>query len=100
MSEVILREARKLEVRLGEFLKGEKTFIEALQGSIEKIKELSFQMSKTSPGEKENEELMSLKKEAVGSFSEALKQESRAEHERSHLLESYGALIQALEDGF
>jgi len=32
-----------------------------------------------------------------GGGSETLKKESKAEHEKSHLLESYGALFLALE---
>jgi hypothetical protein len=44
--------------------------------------------------------LMKLKLEAIKAYSEVLKKESKAEHEGSHLLESYGALILALEEEF
>jgi hypothetical protein len=40
---------------------------------------------------------MKLGLEAVEALSEALKKESKTQHEKSHLLESYGALILSLE---
>lgn len=49
---------------------------------------------------KKNEELIKLRKEVTKTLSEALKNESKAKHEKSHLLESYGALILALEEEF
>jgi len=100
MSEEMLREVRKLEARLEGFLKDEEAFVGELRGCLEKFKELNVKMSEIRLDPKKIEGLMKLRLEAVKAFSEALKKESKAEHERSHLLESYGALVQALEEGF
>jgi len=100
MSEEISREVRKLEARLEGFLKDEEAFAGELRGCLEKFKELNIRMSEIRSDPKIIEELMKLKLEAIKAFSEALKKESKAEHERSHLLESYGALVQVLEEEF
>jgi hypothetical protein len=42
-------------------------------------------------------EVMKLKTEGEEAFSEAVTNQGKAEHERSHLLESYGELILALQ---
>jgi len=54
---------------------------------------------KTSSSE-EIEKLSVLKKEAIKSLSQLLKSESSIEHEKSHLMESYGALILCLDEEF
>ena len=100
MSEEMSREVRKLEARLESFLKDEEVFVGELRGCLEKFKELNMKMSEIRLDHMKIEELMKLRLEAVKALSEALKKESQAEHERSHLLESYGALIQALEEEF
>ena len=100
MSEEISREVRKLEARLEGFLKDEEAFVGELRGCLEKFKELNMKMAEIGSDPKKIDEFMKLRLEAVKAFSEALKKESKAEHERSHLLESYGALIQALEEEF
>ena len=46
------------------------------------------------------EELMEFRLEAARAFNDALISESRVEHDKSHLLESYGALILAMEEAF
>jgi len=65
-------------------------FVGELRGCLEKFKELNMKIK----------ELMKLRLEAIEALSESLKKESQAEHERSYLLESYGALIQAIEEKF
>ena len=99
ISEEMSREVRKLEARLG-FLKDEEDFVGELRSCLEKFKELNMKMSEIRLDPRKIEESMKLRLEAIKAFSEALKKESKAEHERSHLLESYGALIQALEEEF
>jgi hypothetical protein len=100
MSEEISREVLKLEARLEGFLKDEEAFVGELRRCMEKFKELNAKTAEIRSDPKRIDELMKLRLEAVKAFSEALKKESKAEHERSHLLESYGALIQALEEEF
>ena len=99
MPEELSREIRKLEVRLKGFLKREEVFVKGLKKCLDKFWELNnLKRSKTGTDPEEIEEMMSLRLEAIKALSEALKKASQAEHERSHLLESYGDLVQALEE--
>lgn len=89
-----LREIRKLEARLNAFLKEEEALIEKLKKFIEKLKDASDRIGKL---KNKPEELAALRLEIAQALNEVLKNEGEAQHERSHLLESYGALILALE---
>ncbi|MCW3987577.1 MAG: hypothetical protein NWE87_04610 [Candidatus Bathyarchaeota archaeon] len=101
MPEKLLREIRKLEVRLEGFLKREEVFVKGLKKCLDKFRELNdLERLKTGTDPEEIEELMNLRLEAVKALSEALKKASQAEHEKSHLLESYGDLVLALEEEF
>ena len=102
MPEELSREIRKLEVRLEDFLKDEGAFVKRLRSCLKKFKELNniIENWETSPDSKRVKELTDLRLEAVKAFSEALKKGSDAEHEKSHLMESYGALVLALEEEF
>jgi chromosome segregation ATPase len=95
-------EIRKLEVRLAEFLEHEDDFVAKLQGFLEQLKGLqeSINNAETSLDSEKFKELMKLKIEVADAFNEALRKASKAEHEKSHLLESYGALISSLEYEF
>ena len=96
ISEELLREIQKLEIRLDDFLKREETFVKELRECIEKL-DVSNRIEKL---KSKPEELAMLRLEVARAFNEALKSESKAQHEKSHLLESYGALILALEEEF
>lgn len=101
MPEELSREIRKLEVRLEDFLTNEEEFVRGLRSCLEKFKELNNNLEKVaSPDPRQVEELMKLRLEATRAFNEALKRGSGAEHEKSHLLESYGALVLAMEEAF
>ena len=101
MPEELSREIRKLEVRLKGFLKREEVFVKGLKKCLDKFRELkNLETLKTGTYPEEIEELMNLRLEAIKALSEALKKASQAEHEKSHLLESYGALVLALEKEF
>jgi len=97
-----LKTILKLEVRLEDFLKNEEAFIKGLRGCLKKFKELdnTIERLETTPDSKKVKELMELRLEATEMFNEALKRQSKTEHEKSHLLESYGALVLALEEDF
>ena len=97
ISEELLREIQKLEIRLDDFLKEEETFVKELRKCIEKLKDVSNRIEKL---KSKPEELAMLRLEVARAFNEALKSESKAQHQKSHLLESYGALILALEEEF
>jgi chromosome segregation ATPase len=92
-------EIRKLEVRLAEFLEEEDDFVAELKRFLKQLKELqeSINSAETNLNSQKVKELMKLKVEVADAFNEALKKASKAEHEKSHLLESYGALISSLE---
>jgi len=95
-------EIRKLEVRLEGYLGEEDVFVKQLKKCLGKLKVLNKDLErlKTEVGPKKVEELMNLRLEVIKALSEALKKASDAEHEKSHLLESYGALVLAMERGF
>lgn len=97
ISEELLREILKLEIRLDGFLKEEEAFVRELRKYIEKLKDVSNRIEKLKG---KPEELAMLRVEVAQAFDKALKSESKTQHEKSHLLESYGALILALEEEF
>ena len=100
MPEGFLREILKLEARLEGFLESEEAFVKELKNCIEKMKELNgyIERLKRKSEPKKFEKLTRLRLETIKTLNGALKKESDAEEEKSHLLESYGALILALEE--
>ena len=99
VSEEFYKEVRKLEIRLEDYLKDEDVFVKNLRDCIIQFEELHTFIEKLrkSPDAKKIGEVLKLKTKGVEAFSEAISNEGKAEHERSHLLESYGALILALQ---
>ena len=97
MSEDMSREIQKLEARLESLIKSEETFVDELRRCVEKFRDLNVKTSEIRFDHDSNEEWMKLRLEAIRALSEALKKAGKAEHARSHLLESYAALILALE---
>jgi len=95
LSERLLREIRKLEVRLEDYLKEEESFVKELRNLLNRFRELNDKIV-----DKEVKEAINLRLEVIKVFSETLRKESEAEHEKSHLLESYGSLLLALEEEF
>ncbi len=93
-------EIRKLEVRLKEYLEAKKEADKLLERYIGKLKELN-NFVQSLPSEKKSNlirKMLELRYEVVKAFQEALKSESKAEHEKSHILESHGQIILALEE--
>ena len=90
---------RKIEIRLDDYLKDEDAFVNSLRDCIGKFKSLYAALEKLgiSPQATEVNEVLELKRRAEEAFSIALIGQGRAEHERSHLLESYGAIVLALQ---
>ena len=99
MSEEVSREIQKLEARLESLIKSEKVFVDELRRCVEKFRDLNVKTSEIRFDHDSIEEWMKLRLEAIRALSEALKKAGKAEHARSHLLESYAALILALELG-
>lgn len=102
MAENLSRETRKLEVRLEEFVKEEEEFIQELNRCLRKFRKMNtlFERVKTLTEQKEVEDLMTLRLETIKALCDVLIKRSIVEHEQSHLLESYGILILALEETF
>lgn len=102
MPEELSREIRKLEVRLKDYLSEEEVFTKELKRSIARLKKVNKTLEgmKQEAGQKAKGEVMNLRLQATVVLAGAMKKGSKAEHERSHLLESYGAVILALEKEF
>ena len=98
MSEDLLNEIRKLEIRLQEFIETEQKAIQSLKNWIDKLKELHNFTNKIQENPKLLGEILELRLESIKALHNALKEMSRAEHEKSHLLESYGAILFYLEE--
>jgi len=102
MSSEFPREIRKLEIRFEDYMKAQQEFIEHVKECVRIFKELMENLEKrgkTSSFE-ELEKLSILRREAIKSLGQVLKSESNIEHEKSHLFESYGALILCLDKEF
>ncbi len=102
MPEGLLREIRKLEVRLENFLKEESSFVKELKEFLQRLKEFNEKVkaAETVEDPRVMEELMSVRLGVIRAFSEAVKREGEVEHEKSHLLESYGDVLSALDVEF
>lgn len=102
MSEDLSRETRKLEVRLEGFVKEEERFIKELKKCLDKFRKVNILLEqvKTHADPKEIEKLMTPRLEAIKALCNVFIKRSEVEHEQSHLLESYGTLILALEKAF
>ncbi|MEM2098563.1 MAG: hypothetical protein QXU99_02285 [Candidatus Bathyarchaeia archaeon] len=98
----LLMETRKLEARFAEFLECEKIFVKELQRLLEKLNALYEGLNKMDkPITPDNRsEIEKLKLQVIDSLNEVMKKASKADHEKSHLLESYGALISSIEHNF
>ena len=98
MCEELLTEIRKLEVRLQEFIEAEQKATESLRKWIDKLKDLHNSVSKIKEKPELTEKMLKLRLEYIKAFHDALKEVSKAEHEKSHLLESYGTILLLLEE--
>jgi len=99
-SEQFYREARKLEVRLDDYLKEEELFVNSIRACIGLFKSLHDFIEKigATPDIKQRAKALELKTKCEEAFSKAISQQGEAGHEQSHLFESYGALILALQE--
>lgn len=102
MSSEFSREIRKLEVRFEDYMKAEHESVELVKECVRTFRELMKGLEKRgkTPTSEEIEKSSMLKTEAIKSLSQVLKSEGNIEHEKSHLFESYGALILCLDKDF
>jgi len=89
------REIRKLEVRLEDYLKEEEIFKQKINNCITKLKaiHIAIETSSTPTTAETKEKILKLKNEAYAALSEAMNLQGEAEHEKAHLMASYGAII-------
>ena len=99
MSEEFSREIQKLEVRLERFVTKENDFVKALRQSISQFRILHRQIEHAHQESDVDisDDLSNSRMEAIETLSDALAKASDADHAKSHLLESYGTLILAIE---
>lgn len=83
-------------------MKAQQEFIEHVKQCVRIFKELMENLEKRGKisSFEELEKLSILRREAIKSLGQVLKSESNIEHEKSHLFESYGALILFLDKEF
>lgn len=97
MSSRLSREIRKLEVRFGDYMKAEQELVERVNECIRAFKELTENLEKRGTARalscEETKKLSKLRRRAMKSLGEVLTSESDIKHEKSHVFESYGALI-------
>ncbi|MEM3766783.1 MAG: hypothetical protein QXU46_07175 [Candidatus Bathyarchaeia archaeon] len=100
MSSELSTEIRKFEVRLQEFVKAEDEAIKSLTAFIGKVKELNklleAQLKENKPRKIEN--VMDLRFEIIEALQNALNRIAKAEHEKSHLPQSYGSILATIEE--
>lgn len=102
MSNELSREIQILNVRVEHFIEKEEEFVKHLRNCLSIFQALNhkFRRTKLQSNVKIIKEILNVKSEAIEALSEAMAKASDAEHEKSHLLESYGALLLATESAF
>lgn len=98
LPEELSLEIRKFEVRLKEYVEAEDKTIKSLKTLVEKLRELnSFIKSSSEKNLEKLDKIMELLIQVIKAFHDALSCISKAEYEKSHLSESYGKSLSALE---
>ncbi|MGC8999245.1 MAG: hypothetical protein ACP5JW_07680 [Candidatus Bathyarchaeia archaeon] len=92
-------EIRKFEVRLQEFIKAEDEAIKSLKAFIEKVKELNSLLEAQPEKRKPEtlEKIIKLRLETIKALQNALNCTAKAEHEKSHIPQSYGTILLTIE---
>lgn len=88
------REIKKLEVRVKDVMDEEKLYLKAVENCVARFRDIKEFIEANSD---DLEALKKLRLEAYEALNETMKAQSKVEHEKSHLLESYGALVTTVE---
>lgn len=99
MSQDFTREIKKLKVRLSEVAEKTSAFLESVKKCVSIFEELNDYL-KRAPKKRDLTQMINLHRSACEAYQEALENHSNLDHEKSHLLDSYGALIATLERAF
>ena len=94
MSNELSREIQKLEVRVKDVVDEEKLYLKAVKNCVTRFQSIKEFIE---AHRKDLEVLTKLRLEAFEALNETMKAQSKFEHEKSHILESYGALVFILE---
>ena len=94
MTSELSREIQKLEVRAKDVMNEEKLYLKAVEDCVAKFKNIKEFIE---THREDLEALTKLRLEAYEALNETMKAQSKVEHEKSHLLESYGALTITVE---
>lgn len=99
MSSELSRETRKLEIRLENYMKAEQEFVEHVKECVRIFRELMDGLEEKGKASNadEIERMSRIRNDAIKALSQVLKSEGNVEHEKSHIFESYGALVLCLE---
>lgn len=101
MSDDFEVEVKKFEARFERFMDKEKDFTQALEKCVRELKEICSELNKMRAEASQSEQkIVELRLRALKAFNNIFLKESEVEHEKSHLLESYGVLLLALEESF
>jgi len=92
-------EIRKFEARFERFLDREKDLAESLNACVRELKDVCNELAKIrSEAVGREQKTAELRLRVLKALNEVFLKESEVEHERSHLLESFGSFLIALED--
>lgn len=101
MSDDFEVEVKKFEARFERFMDKEKDFTQALEKCVRELKEICSELNKMRAEASQSEQkIVELRLRVLKAFNNIFLKESEVEHEKSHLLESYGLLLLALEESF
>lgn len=100
MSDAVLRECKKLEVRLESYQKKAEAFMEESRRFLERYRGLweALKDLKKEGGMEVKERILKLRREALMGMVKLLLLGGELVHARSHLAESHSALIEAVEE--
>ncbi|MEM3898779.1 MAG: hypothetical protein QXD34_03110 [Candidatus Bathyarchaeia archaeon] len=92
-------EIKKFEARLKMFTEAEQKLFQSINNCISKLKQIENFAAKLKGKDKPEtlEEFFTLRQETLDAIQKALEDMGKAEHEKSHILESFGAIINTLE---
>ena len=98
MSETLspVQEIAKLRVRISNLSKAQETTMLKQEQCLSKWEDLSVELQKP-PDSVDKERVLRLRLEAFEALREAFESQSREEHDRSHIPESLGSLLLAIE---
>ena len=94
MPSELFREIRKFEIRLKDWLDTVGKLSDALQRSVDALKEFNLILDEQSKYGRD--EAVKAYVKVVEALAEVLRLEGEAEHERSHLMESYSSMMRKI----